>query len=335
MAILAGRRSEDFFGLRPLDPMKDLRGVADLIEEAFAHDLDRSGQNALQELRWLSRLKPILWWMLYANPGHTDFLSGFVWEEERKIVGNITVNRTGAGSRRWLISNLAVARRWRSRGIARGLMQSGLELVREYNGLSVALQVRTDNAPAKHLYDSFGFKEISGKTQLWARRVPKVDYYPLPRRLLLRPRKFDIDDARQAFNLAMVATPQLAQKEWPLRQNQFRLSSSERVNNYFRWLVGGGAALFWVVEDGQRIVATINIRPGVWGQSHKLDLVVHPDWRGNLEKPLISRALKYLYTWRGRGLSIKQAADHRAAVEAYKEFGLKEIQTLVWMKKKM
>ena len=335
MAILAGRRSENYFGLRPMDPMRDLRGVADLIEEAFAHDLDRSGQNALQELRWLSRLKPVLWWMIYANPGHTDFLSGFVWEEEGKIVGNITVNRTGAGSRRWLISNLAVAKPYRGRGIARSLLQTGLELVREYNGLSVSLQVRTDNEPAKHLYDTCNFEEISGKTQLWARRVPKVEYFPLPRRLLLRPRNFDIEDARHAFSLALVATPQRTQKEWPLRQNQFRLNSGERVNNYFRWIVGGGPAAFWVVEDGQRFVATINIRPGSWGQSHRIDLAVHPTWRGNLERPLISRALKYLYNWRGRSISIKQPSDHRQAIEVYKEFGLKEIQTLVWMKRNM
>ena len=91
MAVLARRRTEKYFGLRPMDPLKDLRGVADLVEEAFANDLDRSGQNALQELRWLSRLKPILWWMVYASPDHTDFLSGFVWEEDDKIVGNIMI----------------------------------------------------------------------------------------------------------------------------------------------------------------------------------------------------------------------------------------------------
>jgi len=57
-----------------MNPMRDLRGVADLIEAAFANDLDQSGQNALQELRWLSRMKPVLWWMVSANPDHTDFL---------------------------------------------------------------------------------------------------------------------------------------------------------------------------------------------------------------------------------------------------------------------
>ena len=53
-----------------------------------------------------------------------------MWEEDSKIVGNITVNRTGIGSRRWLISNLAVAKQYRGRGIARGLLETGLELVK-------------------------------------------------------------------------------------------------------------------------------------------------------------------------------------------------------------
>ena len=335
MAVLASRRSEEYFGLRPMDPMRDLRGVADLIELAFASDLDRSGQSALQELRWLSRLKPVLWWMIYANPNHSDFLSGFVWEEAGKIIGNITVNQTSTSSRRWLISNVAVAENYRGRGIARRLIQTALELVREHNGLWVSLQVRTDNEPAKHLYEHFGFKEISGKTYLGSRRVPKVKIYPLPRRVFLRRRNFNSYDAREAYNLAVTATSLSVQREWPLRQSQFKLNGSEYLNNFFRWFIGGGASEFWVVEDGQRFVATLNIQPGVWGQSHQIEVMVHPEWRGLLEKPLISRALNYLYTWRSRSILIKHPADHREAIEAYKEFGLSESQTLIWMKLKM
>lgn len=318
-----------------MDPMRDLRGVADLIEEAFAADLDRSGQSALQELRWLSRLKPVLWWMVYTNPDHTDFLSGFVWEEDGKIVGNITVNQTGASSRRWLISNLAVAKGYRGRGIGRSLLQTGLELVREFHGSSVSLQVRTDNEPAKRLYRSFGFQEIAGKTHLWLRRVPHTEVLPLPRRVIFRPRMLGIKDARDAYNLAVAATPVAVQKEWPLHQSRFKLSSTEPISNFFRWFAGGGPTAFWAVEDGQRFVALVNIRPGIWGQTHHIELIVHPDWRGALEKPLISRALQHLYPWRSRGLSIKHPADHTEAVAAYKELGLIESQTLVWMKLKM
>jgi GNAT superfamily N-acetyltransferase len=315
-----------------MDPMRDLRGVADLIEEAFASDLDRSGQNALRELRWLSRLKPVLWWMVYANPDHTDFLSGFVWEEDGRIVGNITVNRARAGSRRWLISNLAVAKNYRGRGIARGLMYAGLELVREYNGASVSLQVRADNNAAKHLYQSLDFKDVSGTAYLGIRRVPNVNIIPLPKGFLFRERTFDTKDAREAYHLASMATPLSAQKEWPLRQGQFQLSSSEPINNFFRRLSGSGTSRFWVVEEGRRFVGLVNIRPGAWRQPHQIELMIHPEWRGQLEKPLLSRALAYLYSWRNNLISVKHPADHPEAIAAYKEFGFYESQTLIWMK---
>ncbi|MCB9077635.1 MAG: GNAT family N-acetyltransferase [Anaerolineaceae bacterium] len=332
MAVLTQQQAERYFGLRSMDPMKDLRGVADLIEEAFAQDLDRSGQNALQELRWLSRLKPILWWMTYINPEHTDFLSGFVWEEDGKIVGNITVNRTRISSRKWLISNLAVSKKYRGRGIARSLMDAGLELVREYNGSSVALQVRADNEPAKQLYQSLHFKEISGTTYLWAEHVPLVEITPIPQNLILRVRNASMYDTREAYTLASAATPPLAQKEWPLRQSQFKLTGGESLNEFFRNFLGLGSPVHWVVEDGQRFVAMINVRPGSWRSPHHIELIVHPDWHGYLEKPLISRALVYLRTWRNRPLSIKHSANHTQAIEVYKTYGLLEKQTLIWMK---
>lgn len=338
MAVLTHPRTQHF-GLRPMDPMRDLRGVADLIEEAFADDLDRSGQSALRELRWLSYLKPILWWMVIFSSDHNDFLSGFVWEEDHKIVGNITVNRTAPGSRRWLISNLAVSKNYRGRGIARGLMYAGLELVKEYHGSAVSLQVRADNAPARYLYESLSFKEISGTTYLRLKRIPKIERAalpPLPSEVKLRPRNFDSMDARQAYQLAGAAVPLEVQKEWPLRQSRYRLDSQERwLTNFCHKIVGGGPARHWVVENGQSFVATLNVQPGIFGKTHQLELVVHPDWRGYLEKPLIGRALHYLYRWRNKGITLKHPADHLEAIIAYKEFGFEESQTLLWMKQEL
>lgn len=322
-----------------MDPLKDLRGVANLIEEAFADDLDRSGQSALRELRWLSYMKPILWWMVVFSSDHNDFLSGFVWEEDRKIVGNITVNRTAPGSRRWLISNLAVAKNYRGRSIARGLMYAGIELVREYNGTSVSLQVRSDNAPAKHLYESLKFREISGTTHLRLNRIPRIDRQdlpPLPKEVTIRPRRFDSIDARQSYQLASAAVPPEVQREWPLRQSRFRLDGQEQwLTNFFQKIIGGGSAMYWVVENGHSFVATLNVQPGILGKLHQIELIVHPDWRGYLEKTLIGRALNYLYGWQGTGITLKHPADHTQAIQAYKEWGFEESQTLIWMKHDM
>ncbi|MEW5959441.1 MAG: GNAT family N-acetyltransferase [Chloroflexota bacterium] len=336
MAVIARSRQSQYFGLRPMDPMKDLGRVADLIEEAFADDLDRSGQNALRELRWLSRFKPILWWMITFSPDHSDFLSGFVWEEDGRVVGNITVNKTAPGSPRWLISNVAVSKAYRGRGIGRGLMYAGLELINEYRGESVSLQVRADNTPARRLYESLNFQEISGTAYLRFKRVPKVAEVPLPAGVTLRPHRFDPADAQAAYNLATVATAPARQKEWPLRLHRFQLGITEQLSSQFSQLLGGPAAAYWVVEDDQpRFVATMNVLPGVLGRNHRLELTVHPDWRGRLEKPLISRALHHLYPWRKREIVIKPPAEHVEAIQTYLEFGCREEQTLIWMKRKM
>ncbi|MBN1218284.1 MAG: GNAT family N-acetyltransferase [Anaerolineae bacterium] len=319
--------------------MKDLKGVADLIEEAFANDLDRFGQNALQELRWLSRFKPVLWWMIYFNPDHSDFLSGFVWEEEGKVVGNITVNRTSLGSRRWLISNLAVYENYRGRGIGRSLMDAALELVEEYNGISVSLQVRANNLEAKRLYQSLGFKEISGTTYLRTGRVPRIagiyELPKLPKALSLRPRRYNSQDTNQAYNLACAATPPVTQKDWPLYRHHFQLGSQQHLSDLLCTLVGSGSSAHWVVEDGQRFVGLMDIQPGSFRQPHHLRLIVHPDWRGFLEKFLIGHAFDYLFPWRNRSIIIKHPAEHTEAVEVYKEFGFQEEQTLLWMKREM
>ena len=322
-----------------MDPMRDLRGVADLIETSFALDLDRSGQSALRELRWMSYLKPILWWMVYFSPAYTDFLSGFVWEEDGKIVGNITVNRSSVGSRRWLISNLAVAKNHQGRGIGRCLMDAGLELIKEQSGIAVSLQVRADNTRARRLYETLGFKHISGTTHLRMGRVPRIKgIYPLPRLpegLLLRPRKFNSYDSYQAYDLACAATSSAAQKEWPLYRHQFRLGSQEYIDNFLRRLIGSGPAAYWVVEDRQKFVGLIDIHPGTFSQTHRLRLIVHPDWRRHLERLLIGKALAYLYPWRNRSIFIRHAIDHVEALEVYKDLGFQEEQTLLWMKREM
>ncbi|MDX1520248.1 MAG: GNAT family N-acetyltransferase [Anaerolineae bacterium] len=277
--------------------------------------------------------------MVYANIDHTDFLSGFVWEEENTIVGNITVNRSSASSRRWYISNVAVAEAYQGRGIARSLMYAGLEFANENNATSVSLQVRANNEPAKRLYTSLGFKKISGTAYLRLRRIPSAPtdqpLSRLPTGVMLRQRNFSSTDARHAYNLTSAAMSLSAQKEWPLRQNNFRLSSQAQLGSFFRQLIGFGRPTCWVIEDGQRFVSLVDIQPGIFGQTHRFFLVVHPDWRGVLERPLINRALLYLSNWPNNGVFIKHSADHTEAIEAFKEFGFVETQTLLWMKKEM
>jgi len=218
-------------------------------------------------------------------------------------------------------------------------MDAALELVHEYRGSSVSLQVRANNEEAKRLYNSLGFKEISGTTYLRIGRVPGIDGIyalpPLPQELILRPRQYNPRDTLEAYNLATASTPAIVQKEWPLYRRNFQLGSQQWFNNFFCRIVGSGPSEHWVVEDGRRFVALIDIQPGVFKQPHQLRLIVHPDWRGQLETLLIGQALDYLYSWRNRSIKFRHPSEHHEAIEAFKNFSFQEDQTLVWMKQEI
>jgi hypothetical protein len=49
--VITARRGADR-GLRPADVQRDLRGIADLLAEAFVGELDEAGRQILREMRF-------------------------------------------------------------------------------------------------------------------------------------------------------------------------------------------------------------------------------------------------------------------------------------------
>jgi [ribosomal protein S18]-alanine N-acetyltransferase len=68
------------------------------------------------------------------------------------------------------ITNIAVAKSFRRKGIASELIGKAVTYARDLNVVSMFLEVRESNDAAKHLYNKFGFREI-GK---------RKDYYSSP-----------------------------------------------------------------------------------------------------------------------------------------------------------
>ena len=80
-------------GLRPFDISRDLRAVAELISVAFATELDDRGNAALREMRIMSHFGGFLGLMNRNGGEFNDMLSGFVWVDAGRVVGNVTVQR--------------------------------------------------------------------------------------------------------------------------------------------------------------------------------------------------------------------------------------------------
>src|SRR5512139_1351996 len=92
-------------------------------------------------------------------------LSGFVWEEDGRLVGNLSlIPFLNQGRQYYLIANVAVDPNNRRRGIARALTEAAIEQVRNRGVGAVWLHVREDNIPAYNLYTSLGFVEKACRT---------------------------------------------------------------------------------------------------------------------------------------------------------------------------
>ena len=74
-----------------------------------------------------SRAGPLLWFLSRTSYEFHDAFGGYVWVEEGRVVGNVTLNRLTPAGNRWQISNVAVAMPYRHQGIARQLMELALQ----------------------------------------------------------------------------------------------------------------------------------------------------------------------------------------------------------------
>jgi hypothetical protein len=88
MAVTALAHSEPISaGLHPFDPKHHMRGVAELVGSVFADEMDARGRSMMREMQVVGRFSPILGGVLSMG-FFEDFVSGFVWVEDKKIVGN-------------------------------------------------------------------------------------------------------------------------------------------------------------------------------------------------------------------------------------------------------
>ena len=94
--------ASDTRGLRPFNPARDLGGVARLLEHAFREDL--TYLHLWSRVPVLRSISAYLWAASFA-PAMPDSLLGFVWEEDRRIVGNVTLTPDEGPRERHVLAN--------------------------------------------------------------------------------------------------------------------------------------------------------------------------------------------------------------------------------------
>jgi ribosomal protein S18 acetylase RimI-like enzyme len=147
--------------IRPLNIWRDLTAVADLVELCFGNTLDPEGRSSVDSMRRRAHDSAFLSKVSKAIDSTSLPLSGYVWEEENKIIGNVSlIPFHFRGKKIQLIANVATHPDQRRRGIARALTERAIDHARARGVDSIWLHVREDNPGAIYLYETLGFSEI-------------------------------------------------------------------------------------------------------------------------------------------------------------------------------
>lgn len=151
--------------VRSLNVLRDLPHVADLIELCFSSTMDHEGQRYINDMRRASSDDSFLRWANRMAESSSLPLTGYVWEENGKIVGNASlIPFRDHGKRIYLVANIATHPEYRRRGIARTLTQRAMQHARDKRAHAIWLHVRDDNPGAIKLYEDLGFQEIARRT---------------------------------------------------------------------------------------------------------------------------------------------------------------------------
>jgi ribosomal protein S18 acetylase RimI-like enzyme len=301
--------------LRAVDMSRDLKAVADLVELCFAKTLDADGRRYIRQMRAAARNPRA---MAVADRA-TTALHGFVWEEDGKIVGNLSLLPVLAeGRRSYFLANVAVHPDYRRRGIARSLTEAALEFTRQKGISSVWLQVNEENPGAIQLYKDFGFKERTRRTT-W-HSSPHAPAVRLPASIAVGPRRSeDWHTQRQWLEHAY---PKLLRWHLTIHTGLLKPGFLGAINRIF----SERNIRQWSATQRGDLIGTVSWQSS-YSQADWLWLAASPQHQELAILSLLPHVQKSLN--RQRMLALNYPAD--VAVSALESVGFRPHQTLLWM----
>ncbi len=312
-------KADDHPHLRPLNVLRDLSAVADLIELCFSPTMDTDGQRYLSDMRRASHDDSFLRWASRMSETASLPLMGYVWEQDGKIIGNASlIPFRDRGKRIFLVANVATHPDYRRQGIGRALTERVMKQARDKRASAIWLHVRDDNHGAIKLYEELGFQEIARRTTWQAEADTRLSYPDTDIRIVPRQPRFWAQ-----------------QQEWLSRLYPDRLSWYNSWNlralrpGLWSWLY----LLFvdfnikqWAAVRGDHLLATLT-----WMPQGRAESLYPATGTGSDPQALTSLLIhaRRLATYHSQ-FTLEYPADEMP--EAIRAAGFKPRRTLLWMR---
>ncbi len=306
--------------LRPLNIVRDLPGVANLVEKCFADTMDADGRNYIQQMRRAGQDNVFLRWADSAVETASMPLSGYVWEENGEIIGNVSlIPHRRTGKKYYLIANVAVEPKFRNRGIGRALTLAAVQHAKKHHSNETWLHVRDDNPVAIGLYRSMGFNELARRTT-WQAQPDQGGSTQDPTILVTKRNSHD-----WPFQEAWLRRlyPDVMTWYQPLPWNSLRPGFGPMLYRFFSDI----EVRHWVVRTASLPSAMVSWQ-AIPGRNNQLWVAIPSEAKGETLTALLL-FVRHELSWREKINLDFPAEESSAFIEAA---GFRRLRTLLWMK---
>jgi ribosomal protein S18 acetylase RimI-like enzyme len=305
--------------IRKVDIERDLGQIADLIEICFGDQMDEDGHEYLRQIRRAAKDVRQIMWARGSNEWVAMPMHGYVYEDADQIIGNVTlVPFLKSGKWVYLICNVAVHPEYRRRGIGRLMTVRGMEHIRKQKAQAAWLQVRVDNLPAIHLYESLGFQHRAVRT-LWrasiGEQVGKVD-----ERIIIRPQRGS--EWPQQRHWLEQTYPETVAWNLPFRSETFSPNWWRRLMYFAR----AERVESWTAHIDGKLVGGVN-----WAETqfHQESLwpVAAPEYENAVMESLLNKIRQRIQTHKPVVVNYPEGRAEAGFTQA----GFRKINSLIWM----
>ncbi|MFC1466731.1 MAG: GNAT family N-acetyltransferase [Candidatus Brachytrichaceae bacterium NZ_4S206] len=303
--------------IRQIDPWRDGRAVANLLETSFRDEaMNDDGVRLIHALRNYGLLDAL------ALGGST----GFVWVEEGQLIANASVQRNYTRRDTWIIGNVATQPAYRNRGIGRAVVEACIQYAASRGARYIALQADVNNKPALHLYEKLGFRRLGEVTHYLRLAEP----YRLDDELPRHTRKAKWSDRAAVWALAQRHVPERFTFAEPFDADMYRLGPRWSLLN----ALNGNVQQWRVMDAGRRgeLLGAVRTRVTFEGSYHHLEVL--PNAGATVEDAvrLIESGLRRLEDYATKPIYAAHAYVDETPHAALRATGFRPTRTLVHMR---
>jgi GNAT superfamily N-acetyltransferase len=304
---------------------QDVPQITELVELCFHDVMDYSSRRMLRDVRWIARMGDAAWGIarLTGSVNPSEWLANSVWEEQGRVVGNVTLTRRAPEESAWLVSNVSVHPDYRGRSIARALVSHALGDIRRRGGRKAYLQVNEANESAVRIYRELGFKEI-GRRIAWfcasAENPNPPDEKSGAPGVQIAVRA--ASEWREEFTFWKEVSPHGVSWNVPLTADSFRPSLWKRIEQ----ALDGETERHFLARREGRMEAALSASRRLSGWDGVL--VQRPDTGGAVEKGLLAAAWKIFPA----DQNVLLETTPQAGAASLTELGFRKRRTFIWMR---